>query len=415
MLSIRLYEPILYSTTFLEDISLEAVASWRRSTRRQGGYWRGSFILTGDQSRLAKFFYERLACHLVERWNGMVTWEGMIYEMDLTINGVTRRRSLDTFANWVYAIYIDPDNGESNNTTAVQNANSIRWFGRREEVLTLDGFDSDSADAYDDTYLKENAWPTARPVGFMPGQENQLVVTVCGYVFTANWRHEHSASTTKGNLSDYLTDLVTDNCEFLQTGRIASNTVQVNTGAMTPTRSFDIISDLCDLGDADGNPYRFYVDNDRRANYQQISITPEYYLRGGKLYASAGGSQEIAPWVVKPNVMRDMSYPVSRWNYAGWLNDARDIYVDEIEAGPGGLVIKTDLFEESELFAAQAAYQNSLQVIAPLGSDGGGGGGRHVWQHLGYTREQRLAMTPEEWQAIKRAAQKRKRETGRFV
>lgn len=412
MLSIRLYEPILYSTAFLEDISFEAVASWRRSTRRMGGYWRGSFILTGDPSRLAKFFYERLACHLVERWNGMVTWEGMIYEMDLTINGVTRRRSLDSMANYVYAIFVDPNSSESDNTSSTENAKSMQWYGRREEILTLDGFDRTAAEAYRDTYLTENAWPTARPVGFMPGQENQIVVSVCGYVFTANWRHENQSSTVQDNLSDYLTDIVTDHCEFLQTGRITSNTVQVNIGVMTPTRIFDIITDLCDLGDADGNPYRFYVDNDRRANYQQIGITPEYYLRGGKLYASAGGSQEIAPWVVKPNVMRDMSYPISKWNYAGWLNDARDIYVDEIESGPGGLVVKTDLFEESEIFAAQAAYQNSLQAIAPIGSDGGGG--RHVWQHLGYTREQRQAMSPEEWQAIKRAAQKRKRETGRF-
>ena len=71
-----------------------------------GGYWRGSFIITGDQARLAKFFYERLACHLVERWGGMVTWEGMIYEMDLTIGGTTRRRSLDLMANYVTASYL---------------------------------------------------------------------------------------------------------------------------------------------------------------------------------------------------------------------------------------------------------------------------------------------------------------------
>lgn len=417
MLSLRLYEPILYSTTFLEDISFDAIATWRRSTRSMGGYWRGSFILTGDESKLAKFFYERLACHLVERWGGNVTWEGMIYEMDLTIGGTTRRRSLDTMANYISASYTD-NKGESYTDLGVaQNTNSQQWLGRREELLILDnantfGIGTLTVEARCNTYLKEHAWATARPVGVMEG-ESQLVVTVCGYCFTANWRYETAGDDSTDDASTYISDLITTDCEFLKSGRIASNVLQVVKGVNTPTRTFDVISDITELGDQSGNPWRFYVDNDQRANYQQISTTPEYYLRGGKVYASAGGAQEIAPWVVKPYVMRDMSYPVSKWNYSGWMADARDIYIDEVEVGPGGLVLKTDLFEEGEILAAQAAYKNSLETIAPSG-DGGGKSGKHVWQILGYTREQRLAMTADEWQAIKRAAQKRKRETGKF-
>jgi hypothetical protein len=417
MLSLRLYEPVLYSTTFLEDISLDAIATWRRSTRRMGGYWRGSFTLYGDKSRLAKFFYERLACHLVERYGGNVTWEGMIYEMDLTIGGTTRRRSLDLMANYINLALTD-NNGENKYTAGVSTStNSIKWFGRREELLTIDGANTAGIgtlepEARCDTYLKEHAWPWARPVGALGiMDENQLVVNVCGYVFTSNWRYETVGDDSTDDVSTYISELIATDCEWIKAGRIASNTLQVIKGVTIPTRIFDVIVDNTELGDQSGNPWRFYVDNDQRANYQQINVTPEYYLRNGALYASAGGSGEAVPWTVKPGVVRDTNYPVSKWDYQGWLGDARDFYIEEVEAGPGGLMLKTELFEEGEILAAQAAYNNSLEATSPIG---GGGGSKHIWELLGYSKEQKNAMSPEEWQAIKRAAQKRKRETGKF-
>lgn len=406
MLSLRLYEPVLYSTTFLEDISLEAVLSWRRSTRRMGGYWRGSFTLAGDKSRLAKFFYERLGCHLVERWQGMPTWEGMIYEMDLTIGGTTRRRSLDLMANYVTASYFNAVN-IAQSTDPASNANSIKWFGRREELLSLDGYTQTTAETARDTYLKEHAWPWARPVGAGQVMDNELVVTVCGYAFTANWRYETVGDGTNANVSDYISELITTDCEWLQSGRIGTNTLQVKKDTSIPERVYDVIAEQTGLGDANGAPWRFYVDNDRRANYQLIGTTPEYFLRGGKVYAAAGGSQEIAPWIVRPAVVRDMSYPVSKWDYSGWLGDARDFYIEEVEAGPGGLVLKTELFEEGEIMAAQAAYQSQLDRVSGTGSDGSR-------SNLNWKRRVGLKEDTPEWEEAirigKRAWQKRYRQ-----
>ena len=387
MISLRMFHPVLSGAAFLEDLSRVAAPTWRRSTRRDGGYWRGSFTLTGERDRLALFFHERLGAHIEEKYSGYKTWEGMVYEMDLTLEGNTRRRSLDLLSNYVTATYIDTT-GDINTSAAAENEASIARYGRREELLTLDGYPQTASEKRRDTWLKENAWPWARPVGALRGMgANQLTVTVCGYVFTSNWRYATGGATT-GNVSAYIADLIA-NCEFLSAGIVNENTLQVKFESSIPSRTYDVISEQAGLGDASGNPWRFWVDNDRRANYKLIDTTPAYYLRGGELYASAGGSQAAISWTVKPGVARDMNYPISRAEYSGWLPDARDFYIEEVEAGPGGLALKTELFEESEILAAQQAYEQALEDT---------GAGSESNERLNWKRKVGLVEGTPEWE-----------------
>jgi hypothetical protein len=415
MQSLRLYEHLLKGSAFLMDLTDQAALTWRRSTRRKGGYWRGSFSLGGDPSFLAQFFYEFLGSHFEEKTGGNKTWEGILYEMDLTLGGSTRRRSLDRMSNHVKSTYIDTADAIQTSSAATNDA-SIARYGRREELLTLDGYDQAASEALRDTFLKENAWPWARPVGSHQGlEQNLLTVVVCGYIFTANWRYLTAGDGTDDYASDFIGEILAADCQFLQIGSIEANTLTVKKSANVPIRAYDKLNEMEDLGDASGNPWRLWVENDRRAYYRQINTAPAYYLRGGELYTSVGGSEQVNPWTIKPGVVRDLSYPVKKQEYGGWLADARDIFVDEVEVGPGGWALKTDLFEESEILAAQQAYQESLESTASASATGAGeGGSRHVWELLGMTRADRMALTPEEWQKIKRAAQKRKRETGRF-
>src|SRR3990167_3301456 len=78
---------------------------WRRSIRAVGGYWQGEFTLHGTPNDLSRFFYEYLGYHLEERSAGHKTWEGLVYEMELTTDGVTRRRTLDALYNHVRVKY----------------------------------------------------------------------------------------------------------------------------------------------------------------------------------------------------------------------------------------------------------------------------------------------------------------------
>ena len=122
-LTLRIHGSVLGSGGFIEDITAKAIG-WRRSIRAQGGYWQGEFSLTGDIQYLSTWFYQYLGYHIDEASAGKTTWEGLIYEIDLSIQGSTKRRSLDTMLNNWRVRYINTEN-EIALTTAASNSTSI--------------------------------------------------------------------------------------------------------------------------------------------------------------------------------------------------------------------------------------------------------------------------------------------------
>ena len=360
--NLLLYTPIAQgSSKFSKNLTFNATG-WRRSIRKDGGYWSGSFTLTGNKFELAQMFYEHLAFHFVEKSAGKQTFEGLVYELDLTINGITRRRTLDMMFNYLSTLYTDEDDA-LNTSSSVQNDGSINRFGRREEVVYLDGYPTAAAEAYRDTFLKEYQWPDAKVVGFNKYRGDGLLFTIAGYVFTTNWRFESVGDASTDDLSTWIDEIITTDCEFVDVGSIEANTVQVKKETNVPQRTFDTIVELADIGDAAANPYRFYVENDRQAHYRQIDNTPQYYLKNGLLYSSVGYNVTVNPWQVKPGVIRDMDYPAGKPNYDSWLQDARDFYVSEIEFGDDleKPIMKTDYFEESEMLAAQEEFRQQFE------------------------------------------------------
>lgn len=367
-LSLRLYNPVIATVSasrFVEDLSRKA-RGWSRSIRKNGGYWQGDFSLLGDLSYLSDFFYNRLGYHFEEKYAGQKTWEGLIYEMDLVVNGVRRRRSLNNLSNYVTAMYTD-EKDVTRTSAAASLASSISRYGRREELLLMSGYPQTAAEARRDLALKENQWPAARMVGVERSATTFLEVSVCGYVFTGNWRFETAGDGTTGNLSTYLGELITTDCEFLSAGGIDTNTLQVRKDTSSPRRVWDVMQELNEMG-LSGAPTRIYVDNDRRLYYRTMDSTPRYFLRGDKLYDTLGGKSESIRWLVKPAVVRDATYPISKAEYSGWLADARDFVMTEVEAGEAGLTWKTEDLEESDILAATQKYAKMLADEAEAAS-----------------------------------------------
>ncbi|MHC4412292.1 MAG: hypothetical protein ACYSW6_04850 [Planctomycetota bacterium] len=364
-LSLRVHSRVLDNQGFIEDVTTSAIG-WRRSIRAQGGYWQGEFSLTGDIQYLARWFYQFLGFHFIERSAGRNTWEGLIYEMDFTTTGVTRRRSLDMLYNNVKVRYIDTNN-EIALTTAASDSDSISTYGQRDQIWPIDGQDLTAAAAVRDSILQEYMYPYGRTVGTTIGEESEssLIVRVCGYAFTANWRYETAGDNTDDNLSDWLSEIITTDCEFLNVGKIESNTLQVRKETRVEMRAWDVITKMLEMGNSD-QPVRAYVDNDRYFNYETIDTTPQYFKRGDGLYGSAGSNLAINPWQVRPAVVRDLTYPVSKVELGAWLDDARDWYISEVEVwdvgdGETKLVLKSEEYEESEILTAQEVYQEMIR------------------------------------------------------
>jgi len=443
--ALRVYSNILDGAGFSFVSDLTGVGNWKRSIRANGGSWQGEVNLTGNINSLAERFYTWLGYHVEETCRGVKTWSGLVYEMELSYSGITRRRSLDLMANYISVYYVDPARVEHQTAWASQ-AQSIARYGRKEEIDWLDDMTAPAAVAQRDRMLAEMAWPWARPLSISTPGEVTLTVVVCGYAFTSNWRYatqntefdteqgaltyaattftdagqdfsdwvtaapgtaQHSIWVTnsdrtmtwayigpvnggntvidvytdqglsiagwngagivdktpstyyvRGGASAFVGDIASADCEYLSIGHVETNYVQVNRILQREQRAWDVMMDVVDLGDASGNPYRLYVTPDRYLMYEQISTTPRYYIEEDGIHSAIGSPVTVLPWLVTPSVFRDMNFKTARSEAGSWLDDARDIYVSEVEVDQDGkLTLKADLYSEGDLLAELAKQQ----------------------------------------------------------
>jgi len=367
---LRLSTPVAMGEPTPGTVIKNAVG-WSRTIRRVGGFWRGKFTLYQDPQNpgnLLKFFYEYLGHHFEEISAGGVTWEGMIYEMDYANNGILRRRSLDLFWDRVWAKYkSERSQSEALDTEIAENLASQARYGIREEMLLLDGYDLEDAESERDTFLAEHGFPAPWVVGtdLRNAGKSRLDVVVQGYVHTANWLFvtalpdpdDPSGDPLMDDISNWVREILEADCPFLKIGSIQENTRQKRKVLPVPQRAFDVLSGLARAGSIAEAPapWRFHVGVDRRANYVSISTEPEYFVRRGEIYTSAGARTSVSPWKIKPAVFRDTDYPARKLEVDTWLDDGRDFYVGEVEYGDGyaNPLIKTELFLESEILAEQ--------------------------------------------------------------
>lgn len=172
--------------TVLADLTTVA-SDWRRTIRLQGGFWDGSFSL--PLTAEARYGFDTwMGAHVVERSDGVISWEGFIYEMELSENGLVQRRSFDDMCNKDRSNYQELDGGEEETDWATNDL-SILSYGTKECVLDVETDFSDLAELARDTYLAEHGWPWPRPVSFSNPQDAKLTVSCCGYVFTLNWKY----------------------------------------------------------------------------------------------------------------------------------------------------------------------------------------------------------------------------------
>lgn len=332
----------------MQDVT-NIAKNWKRSIRLQGGFWQGSFEIEADTPVLQDWFYNRLGYHVVESTAAGNTWEGMVYEMQLSLNGATLRRSLSTMWNrvevcntssWADTPWYTYDNTQS----------QARYGIRHMRKVSPSDVGNAGAQQWGQRLLKENAYPYARPMGIALGStsKNRLQVTVCGYVFTLNWRIDESGNRTA---SDVLTTVLGRSSQFITAGNIQTN----STTGWFGGRVWDMFKSLTGGSDSTLATWTLTVGANRQLHYKQLSLsTPNYVILHGKLFNNPGG-EISSPYAVRPGVIRDQENLVTRGEDGSLFTDARDTLVDEVEVQANGRLNFKTPYSSVEESAAEMA------------------------------------------------------------
>lgn len=301
--------------------------TWMRSKVWNYGADTGRFSLVGSVSEMANYYSTWLTNDLVEISGGVTTWNGMIAKMTLNWGVMPLTIDYTQMYNRVIATVGD---GIGTYTSAASNAYSQEAYGVRTKYI-LPGVDTTAEAQYErDAFLEAHAWPHEAPSGRKWGKEYaRLDVEVIGYGHTLNnYYADDSAITPATGVSAAITIVITDS-EYINPRAITSNTVALYDDTdLIPAGEY--LDHLLRLSDASGNLYRGWIIGNRNFYYRNIANTPDYVIRGGKVFRSSGSKTEISPRMLEPGIYRNLDLPISGQNRDSFLADRRDIWVGSV-------------------------------------------------------------------------------------
>jgi hypothetical protein len=370
--ALQAFTPLTEGEGFVDDFT-DVATRVRQTRRRMGGFWDLSFTIprvhpsghTLPRNILQDWFYNRLFFVVKQVMGGATVWRGVVWRMDLTLDGVTLRKDYGALYNAVQAHYTDT-NGNRKQTAWYTDDASINRFGRREQILYLRNVNSAAAIAEAQTALLEQQEPWPKTVSLDVRDDDRLDVMVAGLVFTANNKFVGTTTldATTGNLSAVISDTITNDCAYLSPGRIDTNTIQYKRSLDQPARAWDFIVELTEVGDG-SNPFISWVSTGDFLHYGQADNEPLYHWKGREGLATKGGP--ITPydaWGGTPAVLRDLTRPSGIAIPGSFLGDSRDSWIYEMEMADGleFPMLKPEGYEEDEIKRAMQLYRNWLEM-----------------------------------------------------
>ncbi len=305
--SLGLYDRLAQGTAYRGDLTRHA-RDWARSIRAVGGLWTGDFTITDVQAggtmgrpEMVNLYNTAMGMRVVEK-AATTTWEGEIVEMALTLDGVQWRRTLDPSV-WHNNVAVKYPAGM---TAFSEDTGSSDIYGESAYIDTVSGpYNATAATARRDRLLTENAFPRSRPVGGLGSDvqgttDNSLRVMCAGYVFSVN-RRFRVTDTAPANISAQISTLVGES-EFVTAGRIGTNTLQVPISTEgIPTRLWDLIEEMVDMGDDTGDRWVGGVYAGREFHYKAAETAARYRYSRGRLLDGFGSP--IPPPLIRPDII----------------------------------------------------------------------------------------------------------------
>lgn len=281
---------------------------------------------------MRSFFKQKIGYHTQVFSGGTRVWEGLIWSMDLTYNGVIRRISLDKVRNAIMCIYTDVADDTRKETSWYKDDNSIARYGEIQEIVYLDKTTTGAAEAYAQTVLIEGSTPLPLIVAVKepkPDEIATLKVSAVGYAYTLNYKYLSLADTTV-SISTAITNVLSTDSQFVTAGAIADNTVEVQPPD-TETKAWDWLVELAEIGDGT-SPYWIQVVDTRKLFYKKMLPDPTIIWNGTRLTTASGRSLTQGKWSARPGVLRDLTWDNIPLASERFLLNQRDSFVSEIES-----------------------------------------------------------------------------------
>lgn len=219
-------------------------------------------------------------------------------------------------------------------TAWFNNTVSQAEYGVMEEVLLQAGMTDDAANALARTTRYRRNWcktKLSRSIEVEPEDDrnkDELEIIFCGYAFTL--RNKYSGLVgTEDEASDLITNIIAEQ-EFVLPGSIQPNTLNYNVDDREAYRSWDLIRDIVQSGDASGNRWVCGVYAGRRFRYERASNEYVARIRNGELLDVGGGP--LQGWFAEPGLIALDDIPLAPGTPTGSGEDnPKAAWVDEVE------------------------------------------------------------------------------------
>lgn len=360
--NIRVYQPQKLGGRYITDVT-KYQEGYRHSIKLYGGYWTSTWdMINMSPQGMLSFFKGKIGCGIKSYSGGVKVWEGLIWSMDFSNNGVIRRVTLDKVRNSIKCIYTNIDDDDARAETSwYENLSSQQRYGKIQEIVYLDKTTTATAQAYAQTVLAESQIPYPMIIAVKEPKLDEIAtlkVSAVGFAYTLNYQYLSIADSTVA-IDAAITSVLSTNGEFVSAGSIAANSVQVRPPD-TDTKAWDWLIELAEIGDG-STPYIVQVMNDRRLSYKPLSSTPTLKWNGRTLTSGGGQSLSAGIWSARPGVLRDMTWDNIPLPSTYFLENQRDSFVSEVEASTEYMIplLKSDDQPDSDMLSALTRTLNS--------------------------------------------------------
>lgn len=274
------------------------------------GPYRASWTFQAGQNGITRddllvWFNERMLYEVDEIWQGALTWRGVIWSMELVLNGMAVQTSADEFANAIKIQYTDPETNAPDHTGWFTHDESIARYGRFERIIAIQSYSQDEAEQRAADELRWRSSFFSQAPAYVDAGSDTLTVTAVGRIVQANCIYllREAATKTPTTVSAELARLV-EACDWLEAGWIAeTNDTLTLEGVTDNTPIWDRMVELARLADSEGNLYRLRVDTEGHVFYEQMTADVDYYRYPQPPYIRRVNGSEPT-WDARPGIIQ---------------------------------------------------------------------------------------------------------------